>query len=119
MIRREVAEALWPEFVARVDALVTEADDFNRELMKMGAPKRKRSDPSPKKLQREKLQNQIIKILDKWGPLNPAAIFAQINDPAYTYGTVGRCLIRMAQKDALIKPGYGLYDIPRPIKKAP
>jgi len=111
LIKREVAEALWPDFVKKLDDDLAEVNKINRKLCPLPAkPKVK-----PKDIVYKTNRRKILECLEEHGPLNTAAIHYRVSDLS-TYNTIAQTLVKMLKAGEIVRIERGLYDA---IKKAP
>lgn len=113
MIERKVAEQLWPDFVKKVDELVTEADDFCREVMGLGPRKASRRITTryPRKGREAPLQAELLLILAEHGPAKMPTIYRLV-EGSKSYNSISQQLQVMAGRGQVIRIRRGVYDLP-------
>jgi hypothetical protein len=114
VIRRDVMEAHFPEFVKRVDALIKEADEFNREICALPSnqhvvhkktPRSKRhNDPRESKIRKE-----VLETLGVYGLMRLRDI-ARLN--TFGYPSVAAMVRDMKKSGEIISPERGFYRLP-------
>jgi len=111
VIRREVMEAHFPDFVKKVDKLVREADDFCREVCPPPQSKHisKKKTPRSKKHndpRQSKIRIEILATLDIYGLMRLKDIARLSN---YGYESVAAKIRDMKAEGEVVSPERGFY----------